>query len=248
MICLANQRTQSQHRDTRSIACQLAFSSSSAIQKAYTYYTSAVKVVKHKIAGIGVKMKNILLIHGANSSAASFNYLKAGMPKANYISLSYDAMYGFYFNLERMIDLMCYDKEYEVLSHSMGGLFALHLTQHRKIRKSVSIATPFAGVEIADWARYLIPQYSLFQDVHTRSLPIKQAKEIELNIPWLQIVTTRGNVPWMKIPNDGVVTASSMTCRKDVDYFRLNENHHEVMLSDGAVERTKSFLFPDVND
>ncbi len=187
--------------------------------------------------------KNIVLIHGANSSPLSFNYLRTKLPDANYIPLSYDVMNGFYFNLERMVELLGPDNEYEVLSHSMGGLYGLHLTQHCKIKKAVSIATPFGGAAIADWARYMLPAYPLFRDVHTRALPIQQAAEIQLNIPWLQMVTTRGNVPWLRAQNDGVVTVPSMTARNDMEHVYVDETHHEVMLSDHVAEKVSSFLF-----
>jgi esterase/lipase len=188
-------------------------------------------------------MKKVLLIHGANSSPRSFNYLKAKLPESDFISLPYDVLNGFYFNLERMIETIGKDEEYELISHSMGGLFGVHLTQHCKIKKGVSIATPFAGSAFADWCRYMMPYYPLFQDVHTRSLPIQQAAEIQLNIPWLQIVTTRGNVPWLRLPNDSVVTVPSMTSRNDMQYCYLEETHHEVMLSDDAAKEIGQFLF-----
>jgi pimeloyl-ACP methyl ester carboxylesterase len=147
-------------------------------------------------------LNNVLLIHGANSTPASFNYLKANLPTANYSSLSYDVMNGFYFNLERMLDATDENQTYDIISHSMGGLYALHLSQHRKLRRVVSIATPFSGAAIADWARYMMPYYPLFRDVHSKALPIIQSAEIVIQVPWLQLVTTRGNVPWLKLPND----------------------------------------------
>ena len=198
------------------------------------------KFVNRKMRG---SMKNILLIHGANSSPLSFNYLRTKLPKANYIPLSYDVMNGFYFNLEQMIEMIGPDNEYEIISHSMGGIFAVHLTQHCNIKKSVSVATPFGGAAIADWARYMMPYYPLFRDVHTKSSPIQQTKEIQLNIPWLQIVTTRGNVPWLGNRNDGVVTVSSMIGRNDMEYAYIDDSHHEVMLSDVASNHVKDFLF-----
>ena len=189
------------------------------------------------------KLQNILLIHGANSTVGSFNYFRSKLPEANFIPLPYDTMNGFYFNLERMLDSTDENETYDILSHSMGGLYALHLSQHRKLRRVVSIATPFAGAVIADWAKFMLPYYPLFRDVHSKALPITQASDIVIDNPWLQLVTTRGSVPWLKFPNDGVVTAASMTSRKDVNYEYVDENHHEVMLSDIAVKHTNEFLF-----
>jgi pimeloyl-ACP methyl ester carboxylesterase len=188
--------------------------------------------------------KNILLIHGAHSSSTVFNHLISRLPKNdNYIPIDYDVKDGFFFNLEMMINMLDNQKSYHVIGHSMGGIFAGHLTKHLNIEKGVSIATPFSGSSIADWARYMMPQYALFRDVHTKSLPIEQIKETQIDIPWLQIVTTRGNVPWLRTPNDGVVTVASQTSRRDVDYVYLNENHHEIMQSEKTVEIAKNFFF-----
>ena len=165
------------------------------------------------------------------------------MPEANYIPVSYDVIHGFFYNLENILGSLDEDAEYEIISHSMGGLYALHLTQKIQITKSVSIATPFSGATTADWARYMFPYCPLFRDVHTRSLPIRQGKEFILEMPWLQLVTTRGNVPWIREKNDTVVSVSSMISRSDVDYVYVDRTHHEVMLDDEVTSHIEKFLF-----
>lgn len=184
-----------------------------------------------------------LLIHGANSSRRSFNYLCSKVKLKDIRHIEYDVSYGFFKNLNRMIDELDSSGKYDVISHSMGGIYAIHLSKYLHFRKSISIAAPFDGASIADWAKYMMPYYALFRDVGTYSFPIRQAKEIKIEIPWLQIVTTRGNVPWLKVPNDGVLTVQSMTSRKDVNYIYLEENHYEIMLSDRAANEISSFLF-----
>lgn len=125
----------------------------------------------------------------------------------------------------------------------MGGLFGLHLSQHLPIKSSISVATPFGGTAVADWGRYMIPSYQLFRDVHTKSRPILDAKPIQLQIPWKQIVTTRGSVPWMKMPNDGIVTVKSMIARTDMEHIELDESHNEVLLSDDLVDIIRKDFF-----
>ncbi len=100
----------------------------------------------------------------------------------------------------------------------------------------VSISTPFRGSSTADWAKYVVPSYPLFRDIGRKSDPIKKANEIELDIPWTQIVSTTGGVPYHNGPNDGVVTLASMTHRTDMEYIEVPHTHYETMCSDQVAE------------
>ena len=64
---------------------------------------------------------------------------------------------------------------------------------------------------------------------------MKRAKEIKLQHPWTNIITTKGNAPWVPQPNDGVVTISSQRARGDMELIELDCNHYEVVLSDTTV-------------
>lgn len=194
-------------------------------------------------AALAKKSPKIILIHGANASPMSFNYIKARLPTAEYHVVDYSTVDGFYPNLEKMVDQLKGDNKYYVLSHSMGGIYAMHLTQYINIQRSISVSTPFEGLGIADWAKYMMPNYQLFKDVSLRAMPITQLKDIKIKMPWTQVVTTRGSVPWVKDPNDGVVTIASMSTRKDIDYVYIKESHNEIMMSDELVEIVKKQFF-----
>jgi hypothetical protein len=187
-------------------------------------------------------MKSTICIHGAYSSPTSFNFLKSNID-TEYIFLEYSVKNGFYENLKSMLNQLDTTKKYKCISHSMGGIYAIHLTKHIQITKSVSISTPFNGSEFADYAKYLIPKHQLFNDISSFSAPVRESNYISLHsIPWLQIVTTGGNKPWIALKNDGVVSYNSMTHRKDVDYGYSHANHYEVMMSDSTVKMVQSFL------
>ena len=81
-----------------------------------------------------------------------------------------------------------------------------------------------------------MPSYPLFRDIGKRSDPIKQANEIELDIPWTQIVSTTGSVPYHNGPNDGVVTIASMSHRTDMEFVEVAHTHYETMCSDQVAE------------
>ena len=65
---------------------------------------------------------------------------------------------------------------YFMIGHSLGGLYALHLTKHVDVAGAVSISTPFAGSWTADWARFFVPTYQLFRDVGRKLSQLKKRR------------------------------------------------------------------------
>ena len=179
---------------------------------------------------------NVIWLHGANQTSLSFQYLRNKTNFTKEIIINYSSMNRFYDNLD-MITEQCQNRgPHFIIGHSMGGLYALHLTKYLRILGGVSISTPFRGSSTADWAKYIVPSYPLFKDIGRKSDPIKQANEIELKIPWTQIVTTTGSVPYHNGPNDGVVTLASMTNRTDMEQIEVPHTHYETMVSDQVAE------------
>src|SRR6056300_1556665 len=179
---------------------------------------------------------NVIWLHGANQTSLSFRYLQTKTQFSKEIMINYSSMTRFYDNLD-MITEQCQNKgPHFVVGHSMGGLYALHLTKYLRVIGGVSISTPFRGSSTADWAKYIVPSYPLFRDIGKRSDPIKQANEIKLDIPWTQIVSTTGSVPYHNGPNDGVVTLASMTHRTDMEFVEVAHTHYETMCSDQVAD------------
>jgi len=179
---------------------------------------------------------NVIWLHGANQSSLSFKYLQTKTQFPNEILINYSSMNRFADNLEMIIETVKGKGPHFVVGHSMGGLYALHLTKYIRVVGGVSIGTPFRGSSTADWAKYIVPGYALFKDIGRRSDPIKQANEIEIGVPWTQIVSTHGHVPYHNGPNDGVVTLASMKSRDDMTHIEVPHTHHEVCVSDQVAE------------
>ena len=179
---------------------------------------------------------NVIWLHGANQSSLSFKYLQTKTQFSNEILPNYSSMNRFYDNLEMIADSCPGKGLHFVIGHSMGGIYALHLTRYVRVIGGVSIGTPFAGSSTADWAKYIVPNYQLFRDIGRKSDPVKESQQIELEIPWTQIVSTHGSVPYHGGPNDGVVTIASMKYRKDMKIIEVPHTHHEVMVSDKVGE------------
>ena len=180
---------------------------------------------------------SVIWIHGANQSGLSFQYLRSLTRFKNELVVEYDTSNKFYSNLEMLSnEINKVRGPYFIIGHSLGGLYALHLTKHVEIVGAVSISTPFAGSWTADWARFFVPTYQLFRDVGRRSIPIKESQNIKLTVDWTQIVSTKGNVPYHGGQNDGVCTIKSMKSRKDMELIEVPHTHFEVMCSDLVVE------------
>jgi len=179
----------------------------------------------------------VIWIHGANQSGLSFQYLRSLTRFKNELVVEYDTSNKFFDNLEMLSNKINQIRgPYFVIGHSLGGLYALHLTKHVDIAGAVSISTPFAGSWTADWARFFVPTYQLFREVGRRSIPVKESQDINLKVEWTQIVSTKGNVPYHGGPNDGVCTIKSMKSRKDMDLIEVPHTHFEVMCSDLVAE------------
>lgn len=80
----------------------------------------------------------------------------------------------------------------------------------------------------------------MFKDISPNSNFIKHSRKIDIKCPWMQAVTTVGDVPWIQGTNDGIVTRSSMTCRDDVEYTEVDRNHYEIVLSQRVVDIIKT--------
>lgn len=179
---------------------------------------------------------NVIWLHGANQTSLSFEYLRSKTKFANEIMINYSSMNRFYDNLDKIIDQVKGKGPHFVIGHSLGGLYALHLTQHIRVAGGVSISTPFRGSSTADWAKYMVPSYPLFRDIGRKALPVQRGHEICLEIPWTQVVSTTGSVPYHNGPNDGVCTIASMTHRHDMEYIEVPHTHYEVVVSDRVAD------------
>lgn len=188
-------------------------------------------------------MKTIF-IHGATASERSFAYIQKEIKAKDPIFLNYDKETTAEENLDEMKEILKENKgPFSIIAHSLGGVYATYLQNLFDIKSVVSLATPFNGSEIATWGGLLNPGYQLFRDITPHSEFIKGSRKLSIKVPWLQIVTTTGDVPWLSGRNDGIVTRHSMTCRGDVEYTTIDRNHYEIVLSKRVVDTIKYRLY-----
>jgi hypothetical protein len=114
-----------------------------------------------------------------------------------------------------------------------------------QIKGAVTLSTPYGGAEVADVAQFFLPFSRLMRDIGPNSWAMKQAKEIKIQHPWTNVVTVRGQSPFLLDHNDGVVTIASQKHHDDMELVEVDYNHYEVVQAEPVVkiikERIKKF-------
>ena len=132
-------------------------------------------------------------------------------------------------------------KDIFFIGHSLGGIYAIHLANAlpKQTLGAVTLSTPYGGAEVADYAKYFLPFSRLMKDIGPASWAMKQANRIKIQHPWTNIVTVKGQSPFMVEPNDGVVTISSQKHHADMELIEIDYNHYEVVLSEKVIDIIK---------
>jgi len=187
----------------------------------------------------------LVYIHGASATSESFNYIRGKL--GNGIDINYDSRNGFENNLNEMQAQLAGVKDIVFIAHSLGGVYSLHLANAipEQVRGAVTLSTPYGGAEVAEVVKFFLPFSRLMRDIGPSSWAMKQADKIKIQHPWTNIVTVKGQSPFMHEPNDGVVTISSQKHHEDMELIEVDYNHYEVVLAESVVkiikERVKKF-------
>jgi pimeloyl-ACP methyl ester carboxylesterase len=188
----------------------------------------------------------LVYIHGASATSESFNYIRSKLGGKDMI-VNYDSRNGFENNLTAIKDQIGKTKDVFFIAHSLGGIYALHLANAipDQVKGAVTLSTPYGGAEVAEVAKFFLPFSRLMRDIGPSSWAMKQANKIKIQHPWCNVVTVKGQSPFMAEANDGVVTIASMKHHADMELVEVDYNHYEVVLSDKIVniiqERTNKF-------
>jgi pimeloyl-ACP methyl ester carboxylesterase len=187
----------------------------------------------------------IVYIHGASATSESFNYIRSKIGDG--IDVNYDSRNGFENNLTDIQTQIGDTKDVFFVAHSLGGIYSLHLANMipEQVKGAITLSTPYGGAEVADYAKFFLPFSRLMRDIGPNSWAMKQADKIKIQHPWTNVVTVKGQSPFMLAHNDGVVTVASQKHHKDMELIEVDCNHYEVVLSDVVVklikERVKKF-------
>jgi pimeloyl-ACP methyl ester carboxylesterase len=187
----------------------------------------------------------LVYIHGASATSDSFNFIRSKLGKG--VDINYDSRNGFENNLAEMIEQLKDVEDMALVAHSLGGIYALHIANAlpEQIVGAVTLSTPYGGAEVAEYAKYFLPFSRLMRDIGPNSWAFKQADKIKIQHPWTNVVTVKGQSPFMLAHNDGVVTVDSQKHHEDMELIEVDYNHYEVVLAEPVVkiikERVKKF-------
>ena len=187
----------------------------------------------------------LVYIHGASATSESFNYIRSKIGDG--IAINYDSRNGFENNLVDIKKQLSRVKDIFFVAHSLGGIYSLHLANAmpKRVLGAVTLSTPYGGAEVAEFAKYFLPFSRLMKDIGPSSWAMRQADKIKIQHPWTNVVTVKGQSPFMAEANDGVVTIASMKHHIDMELVEVDYNHYEVLLSDQITdiiqERVKKF-------
>jgi pimeloyl-ACP methyl ester carboxylesterase len=182
---------------------------------------------------------NLVYIHGASATSESFNFIKTKVGAG--INVNYDSRNGFENNLEDIKTQLKNVKNIFFIAHSLGGVYSLHLANAlpEQVSGAVTLSTPYGGAEVAEFAKYFLPFSRLMRDIGPSSWAMKQANKIKIQHPWTNIVTIKGQSPFIMEPNDGVVTIASQKHHACMELIEVDYNHYEVVLSEQVVKLIK---------
>ena len=187
----------------------------------------------------------LVYIHGASATSESFNYIRSKLGKG--IDINYDSRNGFENNLNEMLAQLKDVKDIAFIAHSLGGVYSIHLANAipDQVVGAVTVSTPYGGAEVAEVVKFFLPFSRLMRDIGPSSWAMKQADKIKIQHPWTNIVTVKGQSPFMHEHNDGVVTIASMKHHKEMELVEVDYNHYEVVLAEPVIkiikERVKKF-------
>jgi pimeloyl-ACP methyl ester carboxylesterase len=182
---------------------------------------------------------NLVYIHGASATSESFNFIRTKVGTG--IDVNYDSRNGFENNLKDIQRQLEGIENIFFIAHSLGGVYSLHLANAmpEQVLGAVSLSTPYGGAEVAEFAKYFLPFSRLMRDIGPSSWAMKQANKIKIQHPWTNVVTVKGQSPFIIEPNDGVVTIASQKHHIDMELIEVDYNHYEVVLSEQVVKLIK---------
>lgn len=190
-----------------------------------------VEIEPPRVHDDNVPLPSMVLIHGAHQSNVTFEYLRHALPAFRYINIEWSITNGFAKNLEEMTTALESAGPVFIVGHSMGGIYAAHLSQRVNCVGGSAISTPWGGSKTADWVKYIAPSYPIYHEVATKSRFIVEARNFKLPGRWTNYVSTAGNVPGMGGDNDCVLTLDSMTARKDIYTKYIKATHYEIVMA-----------------
>jgi len=194
-------------------------------------------------------METVLYIHGLNCTGKIFTYLRSQLPRHEAIVAEYDSEQAIEASLQSILEsnLLHEAGPMWIVGHSLGGilgyLLALRYGKRFDIKGLVSISTPFGGSATAGILRWFFMSVNVLKDITPGSKIIKEVTTKRLKTPFISIISTDGNLPFIAGQNDGIVTLESQRASLAKYKLDVQANHFEIMQDRQTAAIIKSFIF-----
>jgi esterase/lipase len=193
--------------------------------------------------------RNLFLIHGAWCTKNSFNYIVKKTLDDCYVGrikcFEYDCQ-------KEEVDLILLRAKNElsrlsqngletvVVGHSLGGLFALKLSQRTGVRKTITLSSPLSGLNsINTFVHYYMSFTTpIFKHLSPTSKFISSLHKKDYSkVPVECLISVSGYNPMIPAASDGVVSIASQTnwTPKGATVKHVNANHSEILQSSEAI-------------
>jgi pimeloyl-ACP methyl ester carboxylesterase len=188
---------------------------------------------------------SILWIHGFGGSPESFGYLKLALPKHDSILAHYTSGPSIEDTYESVLSSLNIDEPVHIVGHSLGGIIGYLLASRGEIpvKSLTSISTPFGGSDMANKLKWFYPSMRIFSDLSPKSAIIKEVQTPLSACPFISLISTHGNLPFMSPPNDGVVSIASQETSVAKKKIKIDVNHFEILQSPKSTCELKKFIF-----
>ena len=188
--------------------------------------------------------KNLLLIHGAWCTKNSFNYITKKILDDHVVgNISY---FEYDCNVENISSIIRRAKKHLdnlnsnglktiIVGHSMGGLIALRLSQRNGVHKTMTLASPIAGLKFSRILHaFLLYNSPILKDLIPDSNFIKSIHEQNYSKNPVEIyISTSGYNPMIFEDSDGVIPIETQTSWKpdNAKIVKVKTNHSEILQS-----------------
>ena len=119
-----------------------------------------------------------------------------------------------------------------VIGHSLGGVLALCVANHKNVDMIITISAPYSGVHVPLYMKLYIVS-PIIKSIFEESAFIQMIQTTHYKKPIYTLVSMTGFNPGIHGKSDGVISIRSQTVwtPHGAEVFRINENHHDILQS-----------------
>lgn len=217
-----------------------------------------------------MRTQTIVYIHGAYSSDICWKYVSSQL-NTPFLCVNYDIeqpITEIIQTISTEISNKIEDSDIILIGHSIGGVIACHVATQLQIKKVVTIATPFKGIEITPWIysncdipinamltlfpllnRKIQASCNFWKNVNPTNKCFMSLQEETLQFSLLNIVT-EAPISILTKRTDGNVSVDSQTAlsgKQNYHERKFISNHFECLLNDKIINEIKQFVSSDLS-